>query len=117
MSWETMTRREQLAATHYDFYKAVHGTRPRWINYDAMTEADLDAELELLSQQAEEQQRLEQEFQREQIHKFETTVAELLAAGARDRAMAIEWLHQAHGTDGDADYLCYQLGLPYNYLG
>ena len=24
-SWEELSRKEQLAATHYDFYKDVHG--------------------------------------------------------------------------------------------
>lgn len=28
-TWEQMSRKEQLAASHYDFYKSVHGVRPR----------------------------------------------------------------------------------------
>ena len=36
-SWEELSYKEQLAAQHYDFYKDVHGIRPRWMNYDAMT--------------------------------------------------------------------------------
>ena len=35
-SWEELSRKEQLAATHYDFYKDVHGIRPRWMNYEEM---------------------------------------------------------------------------------
>ena len=42
MSWESMSPKEQLAASHYDFYKSVYGIRPRWMDYDAMTVADLD---------------------------------------------------------------------------
>ena len=38
---EVTSRRDELAAIHYDFYKEVHGIRPRWYNYDAMTEAEL----------------------------------------------------------------------------
>ena len=48
-SWEELSRRDQLAATHYDFYKDVHGIRPRWMNYDAMSEEDLEKELDLLT--------------------------------------------------------------------
>ena len=29
MDWDSMSRKEQLAASHYDFYKSVYGIRPR----------------------------------------------------------------------------------------
>lgn len=115
-TWEQMSRRDQLAATHYDYYKDVHGVRPRWMNYDAMTEAELEAELDDLSKQAEvvfAQQKREEEAA---MHDFEMRMQSLLMSGAKSREMAVRWLHEAHGTDGDNDYLCYHLGLPYGYL-
>jgi len=55
-AWSELTRKEQLAAEHWDFYKAVHGFRPRHVDYDAATESELEAlmaELARLSKQQE----------------------------------------------------------------
>jgi hypothetical protein len=60
-SWEQRSRKDQLAATHYDFYKDVHGIRPRWFNYDEMTEAELEAALDQLGKESEIQAKIEAE--------------------------------------------------------
>lgn len=115
-TWDELTRKEQLAATHYDFYKDVHGVRPRWMNYEAMTEQELEQELEQLGKEAERV--FAEEHAREQAaaHDVEMTILNLQMSGAKDRDMAVRWLHEAHGTDGDNDYLCFNLGLPYGYF-
>jgi hypothetical protein len=41
---------------------------------------------------------------------------DLLRSGAKDRAMAMRWVHEAEETGGDDEYLCYTLGLPYRYF-
>jgi hypothetical protein len=43
-------------------------------------------------------------------------VQSVLACGAKDRAMALRWIHEAEGTTGDDEFLCYTLGLPYRYF-
>lgn len=116
ITWEQMSRKEQLAATHYDFYKDVHGIRPRWMNYEAMTEQELEQELDQLSAEAEVVRAEEERQQAQAVEQFERTVFELIRSGAKDAAMAVRWLHEAHGTDGDNDYLCFHLGLPYGYI-
>ena len=115
-SWDQMSRRDQLAATHYDFYKDVHGVRPRWMDYDSMTEQDLEAELDNLSKQAEVVFAEEKRMQEEAIAAFEARVADLLDTGAADSETAIRWIHEAEGSDGDADYLCFLVGVPYGYI-
>ena len=115
--WEQLSRRDQLAATHYDFYKSVHGIRPRWMDYDAMTEAQLEAELDQLSKEAEVQAKLEAEAEAEAIQRVEARIAEYLTMGAQSREQAINWILEAEDANGDADYCCYLLGLPYGYLG
>ena len=115
-TWEELSRRDQLAATHYDFYKDVHGIRPRWMNYDAMSEEDLEKELDLLTKESEVVFAREKAEQEAAMHDFEMRMQNLLMSGAKNRAMAIRWLHEANGTDGDNDYLCYHMGLPYGYL-
>jgi hypothetical protein len=41
---------------------------------------------------------------------------DLLRSGAKDRAMALRWVHEAEETNGDDEYLCYTVGLPYGYF-
>lgn len=114
-SWEELTRKEQLAATHYDFYKDVHGIRPRWMNYDAMTEQELEQELEQLGREAEVQAKEEAEQQKIAIAKFEDRVANLMHSGT-NRQRVISWLMDAEDVNGDTEYFCYLNGLPYGYL-
>jgi hypothetical protein len=47
---------------------------------------------------------------------FEKRVNDLIFSGARDRETALRWIHEAEGTMGDDEYLCYTLGLPYMYF-
>ncbi len=114
-TWEQMSRRDQLAATHYDFYKDVHGIRPRWMNYDAMTEEQLEQELDQLSREAEVQAAEEAEAQKIAIAKFEDRVANLMHTGT-NRQRVIAWLMDAEDVNGDTEYFCYLNGLPYGYL-
>lgn len=115
-AWEDLTRKEQLAATHYDFYKDVHGVRPRWMNYDAMTEQQLEKELDQLAKEAEVEAQAQQEREGRAMHDFEMRMLSLLQSGARDREQALRWIHEAEDTNGDDEFLCFLLGLPYGYF-
>ena len=114
-SWDELSRKEQLAATHYDFYKDVHGVRPRWMNYDAMTEQELEQELDSLSKQAEVVFAEEKKMQEECIAKFEDRVTNLMHTGT-NRERVIAWLMDAEDCNGDYEYFCYTQGLPYGYF-
>lgn len=115
-AWNELSRKEQLAATHYDFYKDVHGVRPRWYDYDAMTEQMLEKELDELARQSEEQERERKIAEQAAVEVMETRIQGLINGGAKTREDAVRWLHDAHDTNGDGDYLCYLLGLPYGYF-
>jgi hypothetical protein len=41
---------------------------------------------------------------------------DLYACGARDREMALRWIHEAEGSNGDDEFLCYLVGLPFRYF-
>jgi len=64
--------------------------------------------------QPDEAQRREMEA--EAAERVEKAIRTLMRSGARDRVTAIRWLHDAHDTQGDDEYLCFQLGLPYGYF-
>jgi hypothetical protein len=52
----------------------------------------------------------------EAVKKFEQHVTNTICMGARDRETALEWIMQASNANGDWEYLCYDLGLPYHYF-
>ena len=41
-------KHHNAAATHYDFYKEVHGIRPHWYDYSKMTVEQIEDEIQLL---------------------------------------------------------------------
>lgn len=115
-SWEDMSDLERASCTFWDMYKDAYGVRPRGIDTSGWTLADFDREFASLGQviQAEEAQRREMEA--EATVRVEKAIDTLMRSGARDRATAIRWLHESHDTQGDDEYLCFQLGLPYGYF-
>jgi len=52
------------AAEHYDFYKEVNGIRPRWMDYDSMTTAEIEAEIQQLADWADSAR--EEDIEREE---------------------------------------------------
>ena len=115
-SWEEMTVLEQAAATYWDMYKDAHGFRPRGINTDSWTKEQFDRELEQLEDVIAADEALRKADEAEAITKFEARVQDLIQTGAKDRAAALRWIHEAEGAEGDTDYMCFILGLPYGYL-
>jgi hypothetical protein len=115
-TWEDMTVLEQMQCQYWDMYKDAYGIRPRHMNLEAMTEADFEAEFKILGEAIEREAaiRKESEFKAEMA--FEMRVQSVLACGARDRAMALRWIHEAEGTNGDDEFLCWTVGLPYGYF-
>ena len=111
-----INEKDELGSTYWDFYKEVHGIRPRWVNHDEATVEWYRDALERLQREADVLWELEQVQEAEAIAKFEKSIDSLIAAGAGDRATAIRWLHAANDTNGDTESLCYTLGLPYNYF-
>jgi len=116
LSWNEMSPLEQAQCQYWDMYKDAYGTRPRGIDTSTWTLADFDAEFETLANaiQREEVQRKINEA--EASTRFEAQLASLMASGARTREQAIAWVHDAEGSQGDDEYLCFLLGLRYGYF-
>ena len=115
-SWEEMTRQEQLASEHYDFYKAVHGIRPRWIKYDTLSEAELEVMLRELGEEMTIVEAREAEQHQAAIKAFELKVESLKSCGALTREQAVSWLLESVDATTDYDYGCFLFGLPYGYF-
>jgi hypothetical protein len=115
-SWEEMTVLEQMACQYWDMYKDAYGVRPRGVDTSTWTEADFLKEFGYLNLVIEREAVLRQEREDSAMHEFEMRMLDLLRSGAKDREMALRWIHEAEETGGDDEYLCYTLGLPYRYL-
>ena len=115
-SWEEMTVLEQYACQFWDMYKDAYNVRPRGIDTTAWTEADFEAEFVQLAKTIDANYKEQVASEAKAAHDFEIRVLDLLMSGATDRAMALRWIHEAEGSDGDDEYLCYLIGLPYRYF-
>ena len=115
-SWEEMSTLEQYACQYWDMYKDAYGCRPRGIDTSAWTEAEFEREFVQLSKTIDAN--YTEQLAQEEVakHDFEMRMLSLLQTGAKDREMALRWIHEAEGSNGDDEYLCYLLGLPYRYF-
>ena len=115
-TWEEMSVLEQMACQFWDMYKDAHGIRPRGIDTSTWSEEDFIKEFDYLGRLITEQEEARIESEHLASVKFEQRLLDLIESGARDRATAIRWIHEAEGTQGDDEYLCWTLGLKYGYF-
>jgi hypothetical protein len=115
-SWEDMTPLEQAQCTYWDMYKDAYGHRPRGIDTSGWSLEDFDAEFARLGKIIEEEYQQRKQAEAAAVARFEEQVKSFIAMGANDRETAVRWFHEAEQTNGDDEYLCYCLGLPYGYF-
>ena len=115
-SWEEMSVLEQYACQYWDMHKDAYGFRPRGIDTSSWTESDFEAEFVQLARVIETSYQAQLVREELAAHDFEMRMLGLLQSGAKDREMAMRWIHEAEGSNGDDEYLCFLLGLPYRYF-
>ena len=115
MNVDELTLLEQYACEYSDMYKDAYGFRPR-NDTSNWTEDDFRAEFKHLGEIIDAEYAQTRERQERASHDFEMRIQSLMIAGAKDRDMALRWTHEAEGSDGDDEYLCYLVGLPYGYF-
>lgn len=108
-SWDDLSEKEQLESIYCDLHKDVYGVKARWYKAESVEAAKAD--LARLQEAADAQAAHDAKAQQEAIKAFEE-----LAASYGGVETAKRWQHQAYGTDGDDEFLCYHLGLPYGYF-
>jgi hypothetical protein len=115
-SWEEMSVLEQMACQFWDMYKDAYGVRPRGVDTSSWSETDFLKEFGYLNLVIEREEIARKEREERAAHDFEVRVLSLLQSGAKDREMALRWIHEAEGSNGDDEFLCYLVGLPYRYF-
>jgi len=113
---EPMTRQEELHSIFWDMYKDAYGVRPRGIDTSNWDEATFEAEFNYLQDLIAKNEQERRIAEHEAAHAFEMRVQSIIACGAHNREMALRWIHEAEGSNGDDEYLCYLVGLPYAYF-
>ena len=115
-SWEEMSALEQAQCTYWDMHKDAYGFRPRGIDTSSWTLEQFQDEFVILGQAIDAEEKVRVVSEQHAMFSFEKRVDALILSGARDRATALRWIHEAEDTQGDDEYLCYTLGLPYQYF-
>ena len=115
-SWDELSKLEQARETYWDMYKDAYGVRPRGIDTSNWTVETFLKEFAYLGLVIEREEANRKASEANAIFSFEKRVDDLIYSGAKDRATAIRWIHEAEDTQGDDEYLAYTLGLPYQYF-
>jgi hypothetical protein len=115
-TWEQMSDLEQAQCIYWDMYKDAHGVRPRGIDTSTWTMQDFQLEFASLQEVIVREEANRQVAEKEAVAKFEQHVTNTICMGARDRETALRWIMDASNANGDWEYLCYDLGLPYQYF-
>ena len=115
-SWDELSELEQAQETYWDMYKDAYGVRPRGIDTSNWTVETFLKEFAYLGLVIEREEKARVAAEQNAVFSFEKRISDLMFSGAKDRATAIRWIHEAEDTQGDDEYLCYTLGLPYQYF-
>ena len=113
-SWDDLSEKEQLECIYCEMYKDVYGVKARWYHVDTVEQARED--VANLQKQGELVWAREKEEEERRVVAFEARVQVVIDSGAKSRATALRWIHDAESTDNDDERLCYQLGLPFTYF-
>jgi len=111
-----MSTLEQYSCQFWDMYKDAYGVRPRGIDTSSWTETEFEAEFVSLSKTIDANYQEQLKAEELAMIAFEMRVQELMTSGAKSYEMALRWVHEAEGSGGDDEYLCFLVGLPYGYF-
>jgi hypothetical protein len=115
-SWDELSELEQAQATYWDMYKDAHGIRPRGVDTSAWDLETFQKEFAYLGSVIDREEIARKGSESKAVVVFEQRIHTLINAGAKDRATAMRWIHEAEETNGDNDYLAWTLGLPYQHF-
>jgi hypothetical protein len=115
-SWSELSPLEHAAAQYWDMYKDAYGIRPRWIDTTSWTLDQFEEAFAALAESIKQNNADQELKEKQSIVTLEKRIASLMQSGAKDRAMAIRWIAEAEECNGDMEYLCFLVGVPYGYF-
>ena len=102
-----------------DLHKDARGVRPGVsgaVYWDTLSPAEKQVQWDSLVREMNQRCDEEAAMQKLAIERFEAQVQSWIEIGAKTREDAIRWFHDVEDTQGDNEYLCFRLGLPYGYM-
>ena len=105
-----------MQCQYWDMYKDAYGVRPRGIDTSTWTEYAFQVEFEHLALVIQQEETARKESEASAAVRFEAQMDSLMQSGAVSRDAALKWIHEAEGSNGDDEYLCFLLGLSYGYF-
>ena len=110
------TKLQELMDDYCDLHKSVHGVKARWIYGTDYTEAEMEFLLESLQKEGERVWAEEAKQEAIADAAFLAAINKMVELGAGDQKTALKWLHDAHDTGGDNDYLGFDFGCSYRFV-
>jgi len=117
------TEKSEAISLLSDIYKDAYGMRPRTVyNYDAMTIADINAEIDEVHKISMENMRQEEAYALKCEVTFKELVQDTIGFGANTEKTALKWLFDGHLGDNEVDYFeiesfLYHYGIMYTNYG
>lgn len=112
----TTTERNDLLNIMSDMHKDAYGFRPRHINYDAFTDAELEAECDSYQEVMEKNESLEAKRLEADLETFEALINKTIALGAGNRKTALRWIVDG-ANDWDAEAIVWSHGILFSDTG
>ena len=113
----TKEQREGYECYIWDAYKDAHGIRPRFLDFDAMSDEELVSYSQRLSQEVEEaidRERVQAEIA---YNEYEASVEKLMREQRIDRHTAMRWLFEADEVATymyqDVEHFFWKLGVSF----
>lgn len=117
------TEKSEAIGLLSDIYKDAYGMRPRTVyNYDAMSIADINAEIDVVHAVSMENMKQEELHALKSEVAFKELVQDTIGYGANDEKTALKWLFDGHLGDNTVDYFeidgfLYHYGIMYTEYG
>ena len=110
------TALENLQSEYSDFFKEVHGFRPRFMSDEQWSSEQWLSDAILgLAFEAQEKRDREDEAYAQNIDRLENEIVDLIQTQEVDRETAIRWIMDADDID-DVGMFEFRRGVPYGYL-
>jgi len=110
------TALQEMKDDYCDLHKDVYGVKARWIYGTDVTEAQMVEMLASLQKQGEAVWKAEAEREAANDEAFIKEINRYIELGAGNAKTALKWMHDAHDTGGDHDYLGFDLGCSYKFV-
>ena len=107
---------QSLKDDYCDLHKSVHGVKARWIYSMPYNEQEMLVLLDQLQKEGERVWAAEAAREKEADDAFLAEINQFMELGAGDAKTALKWIHDAHDTGGNNEYLAFDLGCSWGFI-